>query len=87
MYNQIHRDKSTLDKAEYIVENIMLGVIVGYYTLKILPAICFGNYYHQNTLSFVLCMAIASIIGIAITYQYNRTNWALLGNICTGIGK
>lgn len=80
------KDKSTVDKGEYIGDHIFFGVLWGYNLLRWLPLFCPIAYYHQNVVRLIFCMTITGVLGMMLTYKYDRTHGGTIGDICTGLG-
>ncbi|MBM6841340.1 hypothetical protein H6A03_07270 [[Clostridium] spiroforme] len=80
------KDRSTVDKKEYIVDHIFYGALFGYNIIKWLPTLCPIAYYHQSILRLVVCMLLTSAIGVTLTYKCNRTYWGTICDICSGLG-
>ncbi len=80
------KDTSTVDKGEYIRAHIIFGGLLGYNLLLWLPVLCPIAHYHQSVLRLVLCMTVTSMLGMILTYQYNRTYCGIIGDICAGLG-
>lgn len=81
------KDKSTIGKSEYISDYILFGATFGYSTYKLLPVVAPIAYYHQSFMRLVLCMMLASVIGIGLSFKYNRTNTGTFCDIIAGIGS
>ncbi len=81
------KDRSTLERDEYITNHILFGGIFGYNVYKLLPVIAPIAYYHQSLIRLILCMVIACGIGIGISCKYNRTNTGMMGDLILGMGS
>lgn len=80
------RDRSTLTFAEYIVDHIIFGVILGYDLSIILPKIVPYMYFAQNILIIAVCLIATSIFGIAVSWKNNRTGKGVIIDIISGYG-
>ena len=81
------KDHSTVGRDEYVWDHIVFGGIFGFNLYKLLPVIAPIAYYHQSLTRLVICMVVASVIGIALSYKYNRTNLGMMADIFGGLGS
>lgn len=81
------KDRSTVGRDEYIWDHIVFGGIFGFNLYKLLPVIAPIAYYHQSLARLVICMVVASVIGILLSYKYNRTNLGMMADILLGLGS
>ena len=81
------RDRSTVGRDEYIWDHIVFGGIFGFNLYKLLPVVAPIAYYHQSLARLVICVVVASVIGILLSYEYNRTNLGMMADILLGLGS
>ena len=81
------KDRSTVGRDEYIWDHIVFGGIFGFNLYKLLPVVAPIAYYHQSLARLVICVVVASVIGILLSYKYNRTNLGMMADILLGLGS
>lgn len=80
------RDKSTVNKWEYVSDHIFLGGIFAYNVYNLLPVVCPIAQAHQSLIRLIICMVLSSFAGIALSYKYNRTNRGMFMDVLLGGG-
>lgn len=81
------KDDSTVGRTEYIWDHVLFGAIFGFNLYELLPEVAPIAYYHQSLTRLVLCMVVASVVGIALSYKRNRTNLGMMSDVFLGLGS
>lgn len=66
------KDRSTDTKVEYIADHILWSVIFGSVAYFSFPAVVPLLLYERSVVKVVVSMVLASLIGLGISFSYNR---------------
>lgn len=83
---EIHEDRSTVKKSEYILDHMFFGTLLGYAFITWLPKICPIAYSYKSEVVLILCMIVMCSVGILLSYKNNRTNKETGRDIISGLG-
>ena len=81
------KDRSTLSKFDYIVDHILCGIFGGLgFVNIILPHFVPITYFERSFIKVILCLFVASLLGIGVSYRNRRTGKGVIIDILSGLG-
>ena len=81
------KDKSTLTKSEFVVDYVLFGLLIGPAFMKmILPNLVPITYFQQSYITLIVCLLVASLVGIAVSFVNYRTGKGVIIDVIAGLG-
>lgn len=80
------KDESKFTKLEYLIIMAITMVFVAVNTYKVLPNVAYIVKFERSVVSFVLCMLVTTVIGLALNLKHKRKYLSIIFTAFSAVG-